>query len=103
MMANDEAARRERLVASIVIKARAAPDPREYLRTLTLEALRSLSNDRQLPAAEKPKARREIHDLIRLATNEVLAARLRSTSSEPAPEPEEDLATPPEGASHRGG
>jgi hypothetical protein len=104
MAAHDEVGRRARLVASIVIKARAAPDPREYIRNLTLGALRSLSSDGQLPAAKKPDARREIHDLMKLATNELLAARLGSTQvASKASAPEGDLAAPPEDASPRGG
>jgi hypothetical protein len=106
MAAQDEAGRRETLVANIATKARSAPDPREYIRTLTLEALRSLSNDAQLPVAERAKARREIHELMKLATNQLLAARLTSVQAapsapEPEPEPERESATPPEGASPR--
>ena len=102
MSAHDEAGRRETLVASIVTKARTFPDPPKYLRTLTLEALRSLLKDAQLPVAERAKARREIHDLMTLARNQLLAAGLASAhavSSAPESESGPAPATRPEGAS----
>ena len=102
MSAQDEAGRRETLVATIVTKARTFPDPPKYIRTLTLEALRSLLNDPQLPVGERAKARREIHDLMTLARNQLLAPGRASThavSSAPEPEPGAAAASPPEGAS----
>lgn len=74
--ADDGPDRRGDLVARIVAQGLKQADPYAWVRAFTLNALRALSADKVSSPAAKGEARREIHDLARLATNRIRAERL---------------------------
>jgi hypothetical protein len=81
---DDTDERRARVIAELLEKAAASPDPIGWVRDFTLRALRALSLG-SLPAADRADARREIGSIGREVSG-VLRRRLPPNGGEPAKE-----------------
>ena len=76
--------RRARVIAELLEKATASPDPVGWVRDFTLKALRA-PNSGALPTSDRADARREIHAIGREVSG-ALRRRLPANEGEPAKE-----------------
>lgn len=76
--------RRADLIARLAAVGSKQSDPDAWVRSMTLDALRVLNADKDSTPAARGEARQEIHEIARLASNEMRAMRIRPSRVHPS-------------------